>query len=227
MKNILLKGLQRSGTNYFKQIIDKNINVNLFYTNLSTESHYQNIPKYLKNVETGDYIFDLWKHNLTPLDSVLIEEYKIDGFVLIIKNPYSWIESIVYRTHIDLVETYNERYNVFEDGLFRIDNLSKLYKELYENWLNKAYLIKYEDLLLNKKKVLIDFANEFNLKLKHEKIENISEKVAASHQFNDSFIKKYINVELSHLSIEQICLINETIGEDFFNKIGYELKSPN
>jgi hypothetical protein len=69
--------------------------------------------------------------------------------------------------------------------------------------------------------------NKFNLTFKFKEIQEINQKVDASHQFKDSFIKKYINVELSHLQNEEIKLINEILGEDFFNKIGYEMKSPN
>jgi hypothetical protein len=228
MKNISIRGLQISGTNYIRQLIIKNIDVNIINTHLYTELDYQQISEYLKNGETGDYNFDLWKHNLTPLSKDLIEKYKIDGFLLISKNPYSWLESIIYRNKIDLDITYNEKFKFFEDGVFRIDNLCKLYKDFYTNWINNdTYFIKYEDLLINKEKVLIEFVNKFNLTFKFKEIQEINQKVDASHQFKDSFIKKYINVELSHLQNEEIKLINEILGEDFFNKIGYEMKSPN
>ena len=228
MKNISIRGIQRSGTNYIRQLIIKNIDVNIINTHLYTELDYQQIPKYLKNGETGDYNFDLWKHNLTPLSKDFIEKYKIDGFLLISKNPYSWLESIIYRTQIDLVATYNMKYNIFQDGVFRIDNLCKLYKDFYTNWINNdTYFIKYEDLLINKEKVLIEFVNKFNLTFKFKEIQEISQKVDASHQFKYSFIKKYINVELDHLNSENIYLINDSLGKDFFNLIGYEMKSPN
>jgi len=228
MKNISIRGLQRSGTNFIRQLINKNIDVNIINTHLYTKLDYQKISKYLKNGESGDYNFDLWKHNLTPLSTDLIEKYKIDGFLLISKNPYSWLESIIYRNKIDLDITYNEKYKFFEYGVFRIDKLCNLYKDFYKNWINNdAYLIKYEDLLINKEKVLIEFANKFNLTFKLKEIQELDEKVDASREFKISLIKKYINVELSHLSNEQIVLINDSLGKDFFNIIGYEMKIPN
>jgi hypothetical protein len=79
--------------------------------------------------------------------------------------------------------------------------------------------------IANKEKVLIEFVNKFNLTFKFNEIQELDEKVDASREFKISLIKKYINVELSHLQNEEIKLINEILGEDFFNKIGYEMKA--
>jgi hypothetical protein len=233
MKNISIRGLQRSGTNYLKSLIDKNIIVNAFSHSVLNdgtleEFDYTLISDYLKNDCVGKRPFDLWKHNINTLNSTLIQEYNIDGFILIIKNPYSWIESIVYRKTIDIVITYGDKYNLLENGELSISNLINLYKDFYSNWLNAgAFLIKYEDLLLYKEFFLIEFAKKFNLSLKLNKIEDINFFVEQSSNFDYSLIDKYINVDLSYLNKIQIDTINRELGNDFFNKIGYKIKSPN
>lgn len=221
MKNIFIAGLQRSGTNYTQSLINKNVDVNVFWGDF--------------NFSEKDNAGILWKHNIQPLSTEIIEKYSIDGIILVIKNPYSWIESIVYRNHIDIIESFNNKFSIIEDLSgkiyrntikFNITNLARLYKSFYMNWLNyDSYLIRYEDLLSNKEFQLNKFSKAFGLNVNNRiiDIENVDE----SSDFKRDRIDKYINEELSHLGSDDIFKINNELGQDFFDIIGYKMKSPN
>lgn len=213
MKNIFIAGLQRSGTNYAQHLINKNVDVNVFW-----------IPYETNN---GDY--SLWKHNINPLTKELIDSNNIDGTILIIKNPYSWVESICFRNCMDIIDVYGDKYGLLQEGSeqkINIRNLIRFYKNFYINWLNtNAYLIKYEDLLSDKEYELNKFAIVFGVDI-NDNIEDVEPTPIVPYYSKDK-VDKYLNVQLNYLSNDDIAIINQELGEIFFDIIRYEMKSPN
>ena len=215
MKKIFIAGLQRTGTNYTQSLINLNIDVNVWCDELTFEKE-------------EDYGI-LWKHNVNPISDFIKQKYNIDGIILVIKNPYTWIESIVYRNYEDIIKYYNESYNLIEEEntvKFKINSLCRLYKDFYNNWMTQdVLLVKYTNLLSNREQVFFEFAKKFQCTIKPQ-MKEIEGNVPQSQNFDHSRIEKYKNFELSHLSNAEIEIINKELGEDFFNKIGYEMKSP-
>jgi hypothetical protein len=209
MKRIFIAGLQRSGTNYAECLLNYNIYVDVFWNKF----------------ENKDTL--LWKHKIIPLQDDVMEKYNISGILLVIKNPYSWIESICNRNSGDLILSYNYLYQLtntdFELTTFNIKNLIQLYKDFYTTWLSKdVFLLRYEDLLISKECVINEFIDKYNLKLRNV-IQDYENPIPESLQFDEKIIEKYKNVELSFLKEDDISTINEVLGISFFNKIGYKM----
>jgi hypothetical protein len=142
----------------------------------------------------------------------------VDQVLCLIKNPYMWIESICFRSSKDLTEIFHEYYldSVWhgtedpEDFIgprhLYLPRLCLVYKLFYTSWINyeKTRLIHYEDLINS---------------------ETIIMRVPHSDNWEPNRAHQYVNYQTNHLSNKQIQQITDCLGEDFFNKIGYPIKS--
>jgi len=187
---IFVNGIQRTGTNYTRELLQINT-----------------------DYEVNEYQPPYWKHDTF---SGIIPE--CDLIYCVIKNPYTWIESICFRNCVDIIEKNPHLYNNKDYlGPFKINLIEacKLYKTFYSSWIKYGVkLIHYEDLL-----------NESYLKelLNKEKV-IIPQKVNFSHNFKYDYIEYYKNYQLFHLNDNHINVINEILGNDFLEIIGYTKK---
>lgn len=138
MLKIKQYGIERSGTNYLRQLLEDNVIDVIVYVN-----------------KLG------WKHGAVKCkDSNITKKDNIHP-IIIIKNPYSWYQSI---------KNYRKKKPFdFKREFKRYNKLYSLYKDLYENGhdvYTEAYILKYEDLLKNPKKELIKIVNALGGELK-------------------------------------------------------------
>lgn len=179
--NILVVGLQRSGTNF---------------------ATYNCFPGSL------DYLDNYWKH-----DFKRDGEIPCDKILCIIKNPYTWIESVCFRNKVDIIEYFPE-YRLYDEidhiGPFKINliRILNLYKNYYKSWMGyrKTELVHYEQQLLS------EYPDKINSVVPHNEDWNIMR------------TKSYRKFSTSLLSEGEINTITETLGESFIRKIGYPIK---
>jgi len=197
--NIFINGLQRSGTNYALELFKNN----------------------LPDCNVSDYTEEYTKHNMFN------KEHTLNNYttITIIKNPYTWIESICFRNCVDIIEYYSD-YKLCNGeyiiGNFNISlkNILKLYKDYYLGWLNNSILMRYEDII-----------NQVTATKKINKIINLSNKieipnylVKQSAFFKFEQIREYQNFETKYLTSEDIGYINDALEESFIEIIGYNVK---
>ena len=165
-----------------------------------------NFAKSLYN-NAKDYCHPYWKHNL-KYESIDPDCEKV---YCIIKNPYTWVESICFRDEADIVASFQFLCQLRDEndylGPFKI-NLQKLctvYKTFYTTWLayDKTELIHYESLLIDN---------------------NIHKIVPQGHNWDPKRYRTYLRYEAPLVPQEAKNIITETLGQDFFKKIGYEPK---
>jgi len=208
-----LYGLQRSGTNYFSDLMKLNFSSELKNT-LDTKVW----------TKRKDYP-DNWKHNL----NCVIET---DAPVFVIyKNPYTWIESICFRDSVDWVKRQTTYPPVcppknMQLGKKKINilSLANSYKHWCDNWLDKGfYEIKYEDLLLEDTRncILSNIAETYSLPIT-ETWKNVpAGKVSQSKNFSENTINYYIKTQSEKLNSEHITELQKIIDSDLMARLGY------
>lgn len=211
MKDFLIAGLQRSGTNYIETLLNKNID----NTKFGWEDWY-------------------WKHNINPPSLALFRQHNLRGIILCVKNPFAWVESICFRESADLYEAYGVYYDMndksslyFENNgmIFNVKALIKLYNEYYNNWVNapnlNIYTIKYEDILKDPTKVITEFKERYNLQFKNEELDTIVANLPMSNNWDFSLKEFYVNYRLKYLDNQQLDYIAQLLDIELLKKIGY------
>lgn len=147
-----------------------------------------------------------WKHD-PKLEG--IEPEGADKVICIIKNPYTWVESICFRNQVDIVKWFPSRHlrdNKHYLGPFNINlqRLLEVYYIFYTTWLNyeKTELVHYEDLLLRKNVGLVPM----------------------SHDWDPNRKKQYLKYEAPLIPQPAKDFISRYLKEDFFDKIRYPIK---
>ena len=144
MKNLFVIGLQRTGTTYIEHLLNSNMEDLVFRGAIN------------------DIGATFSKHEFPSVkEKVKNSIIKQDGFVVVVKNPYMWVESICFRDEIGRLNACNvgnhtEKYNLKEStnikvggNDYNIFNILKLYLDYYQEWLKHkdVLFIKYESFL--------------------------------------------------------------------------------
>lgn len=233
--NVFIVGLQRVGSNYIEKLLNNNIEGYSFRSHLVCE-------EVIKNVS---HITSWYRHTLPRNNFRLPVPHK--EILLITKNPYIWVESLVKRNEIvDIMgmdekspyiwNNFIEDYFIYEEhptdknkltDKLSIQGLCELYKDFNEVWLSNKYSdipvkqIKYEDFIDNKK-CKLKF-NELNYRLKGN-LKFPSKPVKWSENFTIDDLEYFKNEKILHLSSKEINTINEVIGKELITKLGYEYR---
>lgn len=205
-------GLQRSGTNFLEQIIERNFGVRKQNRNNSC-----------------------WKHSIDPPEGWTAQHPTF----IIHKNPYTWVESICYRNTVDWIKrqtTYPAKEGPEELLLgpsnINVKNLALTYAHFQRSWTlkqaekEKVSIIRYEDLLVqdSREKILEDINSNIYQKRKHDRwIIPARGKVSQSKDYNEDRESYYLNMKPSKLSEYHISVINEVLGEDLITDLGYDI----
>lgn len=206
-----LWGLQRSGTNYLKDLIEQNLSV--------------------KCLNRHDWC---WKHSI---DQPKEFDPKLGKSIVIIKNPYTWVESIAFRKSVDWVKTqktYPANGFVYYDnalGPQRLDvgALAKTYAHFVNTWIVNnpdTYVIRYEHLLETRHRVMHLEKIEKFLNTEKKNPLWINPSVGSTSQsldMNYQRVMYYLDQKPRQLTINQTQIINKTIGRKVFNKLGYTI----
>ena len=122
-KTFFVFGLQKSGTKYLKSLIEMN-------TDLEFHKDYA------------------WKHDM---DTSVCQDDDVFKF-WITKSPYNWVNSVVSRSRVDILNKYR-KYKLKSKDSFRVRDLNikslvKLYNDYHTSWLESGLEnVKYEELL--------------------------------------------------------------------------------
>jgi hypothetical protein len=158
-----------------------------------------------------------WKHSLTKIESNHI-------VFNIYKNPYTWIESIVFRDPADILVTSDSLltpgYNIGHDKV-NLANLAKLYNDYALEWFDKDTFVSYESLIDDSR--LDEFIqtlpfNRRNLELEIPKPGSLF----MSEGFSNDSIRYYLNGNPTLLTCSDISIINQNISNEVFDMLGYK-----
>jgi hypothetical protein len=188
MKHYYIFGLQRSGTNYIEQLIKENF-IGLDMANVRGHA---------------------WKHSIDVPDDMTKNIVPI----IVYKNKYTWIESIVFRTPID----FFKKQTMYLPSSDNIEAIAKTYKHWCQTWLNEysdeCIIIKYEDLLNDTKRecFLETIRTIYQVERKHAHWVNIEPgKVSISRKYTKDMQEYYLKEKPALLTQEQIDTINTII----------------
>jgi hypothetical protein len=220
MRNIFFISLQRVGSNYVEVVLNKNT----------------------EELAFRGYLLEVSKHFL-PKRIEVFETTKIqqDDFIIIVKNPYMWVESVCWNTEMSKetqkelwfgdFEDYKVQHNADLNG-YNLNNLVNMYKDFYKKWFefskdNNIQTVKYEDFLYKDKaeEVCRNIVSEIghgqvksNFKLHHKPIR-------FSMGFTKEDFEYYKNEKPTKISKVHIDTINKILGSDFIEELGYEVIS--
>jgi len=192
-------GLQRSGTTFLEHLL-------------------------LDNFECSIANFEgLWKHSLVkPLSRENIPTFNI------YKNPYTWVESIVFRDPADPLVTSPQlleegEYNIGHDKI-NLVNLCKLYDEYVTSWYPTGIFVKYESLINtdHRNYLLESFYHTLKLQRKRDSW-SVPEpgSLFMSEGFKTDSIPYYLEQRPLQLSEKEIQIINQNISDRTFYLLKY------
>ena len=222
IKYFKIYGQQRTGTNYLSALIINNFLDTTVFMNIGGWKH-DKIIEFPNNIELVNKVVQITKNNIDIDKTIDLFTTKNVNFLVIVKNPYMWINSI---------SVYKQEKITRE---FIIKNIS-IWNKIYSNYkdyieCDKAYLVKYETLLKEPNEVLDKIKNKFNLTKKNPEyiLEN-----NILHANNDSNIgrtkgiifdkNKYILPNVTnYLSNDMIQFINEYIDKTLMKFYDYNL----
>jgi hypothetical protein len=153
-----------------------------------------------------DYIKPYYKHD-PKMEGI---DPECDKVLCVVKNPYTWVESICFRNEVDIVKWFPSY--ILRDaedylGPFNINlpRLLTVYKCFYTSWLNyeKTKLVRYEDVLVKNR--------------------NVSD-VPMSDNWDPVKIRSYLKYEAPLLPDKAKSVITKNLGQEFFDRIGYPTK---
>ena len=217
-------GQMRTGTNFISTILKDNFFDTKVFMNVGGWKHGKiiEIPNEKELINTVD---EHTKKNINIPDTINLFKNNSVKFILMIKNPYMWINSICKFEHKSL-----------EDSSFVIEQI-KTWNSLYTNYKKyienkKAYLIKYENLIKDPYYILEGITKEFNLKRKFNSSFKLETKILHANSdinigdcINEDFDKtKYINPDIGKvLSKNTIKIINNHIDLNLMKFYNYDI----
>lgn len=237
--DILQYGLQRSGTNYLKEIVLKNFAEVEFYNGkerrLPTHKHFRLYDD--KSVVPEElYENDLKFATFQAFDQAaqeLVGKPEL-RYVVVIKHPYSWYLSLTrmareinwasFNPDADFQPQYVEDYNHFYRKWF----------QFAQEEPQRIFFFKYEDLLSDRDRVLSDLQQQFGLSRKKDLRHLVSDKegqyfdvkrVRNSKHWNKDRRAYYLTEEfISRLSEAEMAGFSQVLDHDLMKAIGYDLE---
>jgi hypothetical protein len=209
MKTIKIFGERNTGTIYLEWLLTNNLAVNLSTT-----------------PDLG------WKHRLAPGQDELTEPHSSETiFLCLVKNPYSWLLSMHKKPYLheelrklSFSEFLNYSYGDYRNPIVMWNKKNQSYLDL-QNVVKKHKLIRYEDLIDDYKKIMVDICGSFEIenpvffKNMHNLISN-SRGVTGTKFHTDFYRKERWRNALRTNHIDQI---NTYIDPSLMRTFNYEL----
>ena len=207
--------LHRSGTNWAEQILKRSIK----------DVKVVNIDR--------QYI---WKHSY-DIDLSRVDDLGVH--VYLIKNPYTWVESVTTRNKADILKRYGEVIKAGQSSKdhiagFDIEGLGKLWRD-HALWWHREDVVeafkyikfRYEDLLLTDgpTKLVDEVCARYDLQ-KIGKHADVPNKVSQSQPWTKEMTEMYTSVHLKQMSWEQVQLINGVIPDEAWKLGGTSASVP-
>lgn len=231
MKDILLFGLQRSGTNYTQSLMLENLESFCFRNHgyarsLPVHKHFRLYddksfvpePKYLNAFYYPSFTdFDAHVRELTGSADM--------GYVVVVKEPYSWYISVCK-------EARKSRW----PGHLRRDANNRYmsdYSLFYGKWLDfireapeRIILVRYEDLLADMGGKLEEIRMKFGLEKKQDPYHNVS-KVFKSKRFSMRRKRYYKKGDFTSMFCpEHLLVMTGNLDGKVTRELGYDLAAP-
>ncbi len=195
MKNILVYGLQRSGTNFLEKLLLKNYKIRILNNNNDEKHPLQKHFRLFNDkmfIGSSEYENEMIFKNFLEYENALNLPKKVDGILIISKDPFSWL--ISYKNWAKKHGWPSPKYHYIEE-----------YNRFYGKWAefskedNRILFIKYIDLLSQTDKEIGKIEKTFYLELKKQrqffgKLINFS-RVGRSKKFNQDKRNYYLNKE--------------------------------
>ena len=215
-------GQKRTGTNYVASLITQSfMNVNV-YMNVGGWKHGP-IIEFPNSYNLLNTVDKKTAQGINKNKTIELFKNKEIYFIVTIKNPYMWMYSISQFENKKL----NESYIISKIKEWNTNYLN--YKTYIEQ--NKAYLIKYEDIIQDQKKIFQDMKNRFGIEIYNADIDIVYKLLpnndndlgkTSKKQFDKT---KYIQPNISnYLSKDSIRIINKTIDTSLLNFYNYSIQ---
>lgn len=223
MNNVFIIGLHRTGSTFLESLLYKNIEGCTFRGKII---NVRDNAAYVKT--TFPTIIDEFSKD---------KRYPQDGYILIHRNPYMWVERFLYNdsdtdadfegnifgnNFLDFKLCLKEK--VFGESIYNLDELLRLYKNFYTEWMNTSvslYVCKYEDLLPVNRSSLEGISNWSSSQVKDEI--SMPNTVKYSSKFNSERLDYNIAQKPTRLNGKTIDKINNVLGVNLINSLGYEI----
>ena len=210
-KTFIIKGLERSGTGFVTNILSKNfLDVTIF--------------------DDKKHLFMDTPHKIPDLGPKDKELYSDDIIILCVKNPYSWFLSYTDYWSRSNQSMRNETRHKYFCEESHASGMIKMWNMFYSFYLDsplEVFLVRYEDMLSNPDKVVLDISSRFSIaKTKgfyniERYINNYSGRQTGD---NESFLRKEYFLSkkyLANISLETINDIEESLDKELLDLLGY------
>lgn len=228
MKNLLLFGLQRSGTNYTETLIRENLDGFRFHNDsyarsLPLHKHfrlYDNMafvpePKYLNPFHYPSFAaFDGHIKELTGVENM--------GYIVVVKEPYSWYISVCKEAEKSkwpghMKKHANNRYMV-DYSLF-----CGKWLEFIKEAPDRILLVRYEDVLADLPGKLEEIRTKFDLTQKQDPYQNVS-KVFKSKRFTLKRKKYYDKGDFASMfPVDHLRVLTGNLDRAVIEELGYQV----
>jgi hypothetical protein len=207
--NIKVFGERNSGTIYLEKLLQKNFKINI--------ADFQTLG---------------WKHRLAPDKEELAKADEHLIYLILIKNPYSWLRSMHRKpyNHEELKKLSFNQFIEFPYGDYR--NPVIMWNDKYTSYLKMEQnvknitFIKYEDLLEFPEKILTDLKNKFNLKTSLFWFSDINNQLTNHHgEMKKKFHKNYYLKEKwkSEYTPKTLDLVNKYLDRNLMHQFNYKI----
>jgi len=220
-KKILHFGLNRSGTNYLKQLLERHFNVG--FLNVEEERGHP-LHKHFRIYDNKEligrpnFMNDQVFKSFQAFEASVFSNKKPDMYVVISKDPYSW--------HLSY-SRWGEKNNWPESPHPYILE----YNEFYGKWLefsgqtNRIVFIRYIDLLKHPRRELKKLRDRFDLEVT-KKLNSAGRirKVPMSHRFSSKKARYYTQqAYLDEFSREALAQLNMHLNREVAGQLGYKI----
>lgn len=220
-KRLLHYGLQRSGTNYLKKILEQHFDVEFINQENGrdhpTHKHFR-LYDNKELIGRPNYQNILVYKDFREFEEQITIKDEIAGIIVLSKDPYSWYISYSKWARKNRWPTPPHPY-LLE------------YNEFYRKWLQfskenkKVLLIRYVDMLSERENLLQIIQNRFDLSKKQEETgsDKIIKKVPRSSRFTSKRLTYYLKDEfLQEFKQRELEEANNHIDHDLIKKLGYK-----
>lgn len=224
MKNILIYGLQRSGTNFLETLLKSNYHLHVLNYNKNRAHPLQKHFRLYDNklaIPEAQYSNDLYFNSFKEYEDSLELNKEVDLYLVISKDPYSWYLS--YTKWAKRCNWPDVDYHYLEE-----------YQQFYSKWLqfskenDRIVLLNYRNLILDTEIALKKLEDKYQFKLKAtrrimgRKIK--FHKVSQSSSFHNDKLNFYKEkAYLSENNTELISDVKKYISPELMSNLGYEL----
>lgn len=229
---LMLYGLQRTGTNYLRELMEENFNAIRFMNHgdaraLPLHKHFRPyeekvfIPdhRYLNNFRFESFAgFDSCVSGMLTGEMVETGTLK---YLVTVRNPLSWHPSICRFARKNRWPGYRRR---SLNHQYMID-----YSLFYGKWLDfsnqsdRVVIVKYEDLLRQLEKTLCMIGAAFHLERKQDTFRDI-DRVKMSRRFTDKKRKVYLEDQpADRFSGGELFILSRNLDPRIAERLGYQL----